>query len=631
MEVTPFPPTFNLKTKNNMSLDASDLNRRLLDRAEEVCAILLPNGKRKGNHWVAGDIHGSAGESLQVTISGSAAGRFIDFANKDSKGGTLLWLWSKAKNCSFKEAIQQASDFLGVKADDYGVRRHKPRVFAKPDSGAAVAASGDSPALKYLVEERKIDPGVITKFKVGQDNNGNSVVFQYADFDEEKKQWNLVHKKTMNIARPNGKKDMFATKGTKRCLYGKQTIDDNVSELVLTEGEIDALSYQSWAIPAVSIPNGVSDFEWIDIDWEWLSRFEKIYISMDMDEAGIKAAPEICKRLGLHRCYIVQLPKKDANECLQAGLHRDEIIKCLNSSKAIELDEIKSADSFKKDVMDHYERDPSDAGYPTPWDSELPWRVRPGELTVLTGFSGHGKSQFLNQLMVSLIANGARVMDASLEVRPALTLYYMTRCALGKKVSPKQEVEACVDWLSNGLHFLDCIGMVNVDRLMAALEYSRKRYGVDVFVIDSLFKCGLSGEDYAGAREFADRLTTFCNNTGAHVILVAHSRKTQNGNEYSIPTKSDVAGSSDITNAAFNVIVCWRHKMKKRKMDEAKQTNNVAMLNEWQSQPDGKILLDKQRYGEGEECEVPIWFQRDSCQFHTGGEKLMPYFVANSV
>lgn len=598
----------------------------LIERGEEVCLHLLPNGKRRGIHWVVGGIDGSAGESMQITLSGSAAGRFVDFQNRETKGATLLWLWSKVKNISYKDTIQQAGEFLGVKADDYGVRRHKPKLYAKPPVVSYPTASQDSKGMLYLTQQRKIDPGVVAKAKIGETPDSDAIIFNYADFDNEKKQWMLVHRKTLKLARPDGKKDCFGTKGTKRCLYGKNLIDDNVSEIVLCEGEVDALSWQSWSIPAVSIPNGVSDMEWVDIDWEWLSRFEKIYVSMDMDEAGVKAAPEICKRLGLHRCYIVSLPKKDANDCLVDGLQREEMLECLETAKAIEIDEIKSPEAFKKDVVDHYENDPNKGGYATPWDSELPWRVRKGELTVLSGFSGHGKSQGLNQLMISLISQGARIMNASLEVRPSLTLYYMTRCALAKKYSTKPEVESCVDWLNDGLHFLDCIGTVNVDRLLSAMEYSRKRYGTDVFIIDSLFKCGLSGEDFAGARDFADRLTTFCNNTGVHVILVAHSRKTQNGNEFSVPTKSDVAGSSDITNAAFNVLIFWRNKMKKRKMDEARQTNNVEAMAEWQAQPDGKILLDKQRYGDGEECEIHTWFSKDACQFHCGAEKSLPYF-----
>ncbi len=217
-------------------------------------------------------------------------------------------------------------------------------------------------------------------------------------------------------------------------------------------------------------------------------------------------------------------------------------------------------------------------------------------------------------------------MDASLEIRPALTLYYMTRCAMGKKESTRAESDACISWLGDNLFFLDCIGTVNVDRIMHAMEYARKRHGVEVFVIDSLFKCGMAGEDHAAARAFADRLTTFCNNTGAHVILVAHARKTSNGNELKEPSKSDVAGSSDITNAAFNVIIFFRNKIKKMKIDEYRQANDMEQLAFWIDQPDGKIIIDKQRFGEGEESQVFTWFHPESCQFHTTKNTKRPYF-----
>ena len=192
-------------------------------------------------------------------------------------------------------------------------------------------------------------------------------------------------------------------------------------------------------------------------------------------------------------------------------------------------------------------------------------------------------------------------MDASLEVKPGLTLYNMTRCALGKKENSEAEIRACCDWISEHMFFLDCIGTVSVARLMHAMEYARKRHGVDVFVIDSLFKCGLDPNDFGVQRDFADKLTTFCNNSGAHVILVAHSRKTQTGNEFSIPTKADVAGSSDLTNAAFNVVIWWRNKLKKHKLDEARAANppDMEAIAKWIDQPDAKALLDKQRFGEG--------------------------------
>lgn len=587
---------------------------------------LLPNGKQKGNLWVVGNIAGDAGETLQITMSGSAAGRFIDFADKETKGASPLWLWSKVKGIKFPEAIAQAQEWLGVKPDDFGVKRHHKKTYLKPGNAAISPIEPNTRVMDYLTLERRLDPITLAKARVCATDEDDAIAFPFIEHDVESNKDICVHRKFLKLDRPDGKKDSWTTKGTKRCLYGKNLIDDNVSELVICEGEIDALTWNSWSIPAVSVPNGVSDFEWVDIDWDWLARFEKIYVSMDMDEPGTQAAQDVCKRLGLHRTYIVSLPEKDANDCMVKGATRDSMLQCLSKSKPIELDEIKRPDAFKKDVLEHYATDPSSQGFDTPWWPALPWRIRKGEFTVLSGFSGHGKTQGLNQLMLHLIQQGLKVMDASLEIRPGLTLYYMTRCAMAKKTATQAEAMACVEWMNESIFFLDCIGVVNVDRLMHAMEYARKRHGIDVFVIDSLFKCGMSSEDYGAARAFADRLTTFCNNTGAHVILVAHSRKTNNGNEFSVPSKSDVAGSSDITNAAFNVIIFWRHKMKKKKIDECKQSNNYEELSEWMDQHDGKIIIDKQRFGEGEECEVVTWFDKDACQFHTEPRKSFPYY-----
>lgn len=610
-----------------MSSDSASINRLLLDQFEAVLLHLLPNGKKKGNVWAVGGISGEAGESLQITMAGPAAGRFVDFADKETKGASPLWLWAKCRNLKFPEAVRQAKEWLGVKDEDYGIKRHKTRSFAKPGSAPVKPVESNTPAMDYLVCERRLDPVVLCNAKVCETEDGSAIAFPFIERDEETGKDACVHRKYLKLERPNGKKETWTTKGTKRCLYGKNLIDDNVSEIVICEGEIDALSWNSCSIAAVSIPNGVSDFDWVDVDWEWLARFERINVSMDMDDPGKECAPEICKRLGLHRCFIVSLPLKDANKCLVSGFKKNDFQKCLDSAKPIELDEIKRPDDFRKEVTDYYECDPATKGWETPWTPTVPWRVRKSEFTILSGFSGGGKTAALNHLINHLVGQGCKIMDASLEIKPGMTLYNMTRCALGKKYSPKDEVEGCIAWLNESIFFLDCIGTVSVDRLMHAMEYARKRHGIDVFIIDSLFKCGLSSEDYGGQREFADKLTTFCNNSGAHVILVAHSRKTSNGNEHAVPSKSDVAGSSDLCNAAFNVVILWRNKMKKQKLDEARQVNDVEEISKWLDQPDGKIVLDKQRFGDGEECQSFVWFDRESCQFHCDKNKVFPYFV----
>jgi twinkle protein len=609
-------------------MDSASINQLLLQRFQEVCQYLLPNGKVSGSHYLIGDLEGTAGASLQITLTGSAAGRFKDFNGGDAKGATPLYLWHKVKKIPFRQAVAEAKEWLGVKDEDFGIKRHKAKDWATPsaaDKSGLAPIEPNTKVMDYLILERKLDPIVVSNAKIAESKDGEWIVFQYFDPGAEEP----CHLKKLKVDRENGKKAMGATKGTKRGLYGKHMISEEEREITITEGEIDALSWQSLGVPAVSVPNGVADFEWVDVDWDWLERFERINVCYDMDEPGKMAAQEMCKRLGLHRCYIVSLPKKDTNDCLVSGIPREEMMKCLSTAKAIELDEIKRACDYTSEVCQYYSTDFSKQGWETPWYPALPWRLRKAEFTILSGFSGHGKTIALNQLMLHLAQQGCRVMDSSLEIKPGMTLYNMTRCALAKKTASEQEIAACHEWLNDSIFFHDCIGTVNVPRLMHAMEYARKRHGIDVFVIDSLFKCGLSSEDYGSQREFADKLTTFCNNTGAHVILVAHARKVSSGNEYAVPTKADVAGSSDLTNAAFNVIIWWRNKLKKRKLDEARQCNppNLEEIEKWISEPDGKAVVDKQRFGEGEEAEVFMFFGGDTFQFHTCTNKKTPYFI----
>ena len=58
---------------------ASELSRRLADRAEAVCRTYLPNGRRTGRYWIVGDVHGRPGRSLYVKLSGKGAGRWTEY------------------------------------------------------------------------------------------------------------------------------------------------------------------------------------------------------------------------------------------------------------------------------------------------------------------------------------------------------------------------------------------------------------------------------------------------------------------------------------------------------------------------------------------------------------------------
>ena len=602
-------------------MDTSELNNALKQRMPEMVAMLYPNATIKGDIAHLGSIKGEVGDSFNIFVAGSRIGCFVDRASSEDRGGTPLFLRSKAKDITFKEAVKAAKEWLGVK-DDHNVSRYKPKVYQMPDiRGKGVKrVEINTPVMDYLEDVRRLSNEVIVNNKIADTDGGNVIVFPYFD-DGEK----AVHIKYLAIERDEkGKKKMWSSDGTKRCLFGKMTVSDDERMLVITEGEIDAMSYQTVGISAVSMPNGVSDQEWIELDWEWLERFEKVYISTDMDGAGRDAADRLARRLGLHRTYIVTLPHKDANECLQQGLDRAGFMKALESSAQIDLEEIKSAGSYSDAVWDLYDDRHGQAGFAVPWP-DLPLRIRPGEFTVFSGYSGHGKTQLLNHLMVHLISNGAKVFDASLEVKPHKTIQMMVRSALAKKVPDNRaEMDACLDWLNGSLWFYDHVGVAQKAKITEAMAYARKRFGIDVFVIDSLFKCGISGDDLNGQRTFMDELTSFVNDTGAHVILVSHSRKSEN--EDRVPTKTDIAGSQDINNAAFNVVIVWRNKLKTRRYDEAIQAGEPIKAVEIEGWFDGRIRLDKQRFGEGEDKDMPLFFDKTSWQFWPKQHERYHYF-----
>jgi hypothetical protein len=58
-----------------MLTQASDLARRLAERAEAVCRYYLSNGRRIGRYWIVGDVRNTPGRSMFVRLRGPSSGK----------------------------------------------------------------------------------------------------------------------------------------------------------------------------------------------------------------------------------------------------------------------------------------------------------------------------------------------------------------------------------------------------------------------------------------------------------------------------------------------------------------------------------------------------------------------------
>lgn len=104
-------------------MNASEIKRALVDRAEEFAGWLFPAGRKHGKEWLVGSLAGEPGKSLAISLEGSKAGVWSDFATGE-RGSNLLELYIRQRQKSCVEAIRDCAEWLGqsvIRADQYRV------------------------------------------------------------------------------------------------------------------------------------------------------------------------------------------------------------------------------------------------------------------------------------------------------------------------------------------------------------------------------------------------------------------------------------------------------------------------------------------------------------------------------
>src|SRR5215471_16266491 len=322
--------------------DITELKRALDNRAQEVTEYLLPRDMLQANEWSVGSIEGEPGQSLKVRVRGSKVGRWSDFA-ANGEAGDLIDLWQAVKHQSLGQALDDIRRWLGIEPPKFEKRI---KAYRRPDKPKCTAPK--SAVLEYLTGARKLSAEAIRAYRVAED--GRTVVLPSLLPDGE-----VAFIKYLGIDRgPNGKKNVRVEPDCEPTLFGWQAIDPEAREVLITEGEIDAMSAFDYGWPALSVPfgGGKGDKQrWIESEFERLLRFETIYLALDMDPEGDAAAEEIANRLGRHRCRRVMLPRKDPNECRQAGIGTDEIRQCFEAARSLDPPELVRAGAFADAVV----------------------------------------------------------------------------------------------------------------------------------------------------------------------------------------------------------------------------------------------------------------------------------------
>lgn len=279
--------------------------------------------------------------------------------------------------------------------------------------------------------------------------------------------------------------------------------------------------------------------------------------------------------------------------------------------------DIRPASDFFLDVRDRfYPPDGDLLGLRTHWE-KLPFRFAPAELSIHTGINGHGKSLFLNQLLLDLAIQGERSLIASFEMPASKTLHRAVRQALGKAEPTETEIEKCLYWMRKKIFIYDKTGIRDWKKLPEIFDEAREECGVTQFLLDSLMKCGINPDDYNAQTAFVDLLQNYVQKHNVHIHLVAHSRKLAGEEEK--PGKMDIKGAGGITDLADNVFSIWRNKKKERLYNQYLDIHSLPggmTIEKLEREYDCVIDCMKHREMGGEgEGQFGLYFHRPSFQF----------------
>lgn len=590
--------------------DITKIRDGLAARAQSVAEKLLPNGKKEGHEWRAGSIDGEKGQSLGVRLTGQKAGVWCDFSTGET--GDLIDLWVATRRCGLSEAITEARDWLGLERPKAAFQPKK--TYSKPPKPKCQTPQGR--VRDYLIEERNIPGEILDRYKIGE-QNGDMIVFPF-----ELPDGSLPLVKVRKAE--NGAKPIPTAKNCEPILFGWQAVPSDRRDVVIAEGEIDALSWAAYGFPAMSLPfggGGGAKQQWIENDFERMERFEKIYLAMDMDPQGEAAAVEIASRLGRHRCYRVKMPHKDGNECLVNGIANEIMAKAIREAESLEPEGLKKPIDYADAVVALFWPGEGDhVGYRTPYGkigNKL--LFRPGEMTLWTGASGNGKSQILSDCAVDWVKQGSVVCVSSLEMKGSQTLKRMVKQITGVDRPTPPYIHKALEWLTQGMLIYDKIGKAGVEPILEIFNYARARYGCDQFVLDSLMRIGIASDDYVGQEKAVFRMVEWVIASDVHLHVVAHSRK---GSASSgAPETEDVKGASEIGANAANIVGVWRNRSIEDDVEELRNAHMDAEADKLLSEnAPVTINVAKQRNGDYE-GKTGLWFDQNSYRYYSAFEK----------
>lgn len=425
-------------------------------------------------------------------------------------------------------------------------------------------------AQKYDVTARKDDPKILC-FPF-YDENGQMVTIKY---------------RNMMFRKGRDKSKEWFEKDTMPILFGMKQCE-GFDRLIITEGQLDALSVIEAGIPnAVSVPNGCGSFTWMTPCAEWLGRFAEVIVFGDWEHGKMTLLDTLRERL---TCRVKAVRKqdylgeKDANDIL-TKYGPQAVRKAIEMAEEPKISNVKDLSTVRSIDLNKLERVKTGI-----WDIDRDAAgLVMGNVVILTGERGQGKSTLLSQILCSVLDQKdpdghpytvfvysgeltdqffKRWLDFQL-AGPANVEETLNEYGEKEYAIPADTVERISQWYKGRIFIYDNAvdpeeGANFTDVLVRTIEQVIRQYGARVIAVDNLMTAleSITNQNdlYLGQSQFVGRLKRLAMKYNVCIIVVAHPRKSTYQQKKRELDNDDVSGSADVTNKADLVITCSRDK-----------------------------------------------------------------------
>ena len=386
----------------------------------------------------------------------------------------------------------------------------------------------------------------------------------------------------------------FTQDGAARQLWGIDRIRDRDTmpkTLIITEGEIDSASVAQ-VVPAstavCSVPNGapakvsqnkVTAEEDTKFNYLWAAKdvlegVDEIILATDNDSAGQALKEEVARRSGRAKCKEITFPDdcKDLNEVLMK--HGSEALsEIITNAKHMPLEGVYQAKEYLDSVKELY-----DQGLVTGFSTGISalddhYTISPGQLSIITGTPGSGKSEFIDQIMVNLARNhNWKCAIASFENPVSLHIAKLSEKIIKRPFFKNknmermnaEESERAMDFIQEHFMFLEQRSgdSTTIDSVLDRLQQSILRLGVRFCCIDPynyiVRDQSRDEHEHQYINRMLTKLVSFARSHDVHIALVAHPAKMQTDaqGKTAVPTGHNISGShAFFSKADFGITV----------------------------------------------------------------------------